>query len=197
MRRSDAAIRRCHEEWVNNVRFQRHDDSGRSRATADREDRFIVRSAITAPDSSIKTIRRAPRTRGSAMTIHRGLIERNLRSYRPLRYLPLTPAQCRARLQCCLAPFSTLALFFSKILPDHIRHARVAMNCLTACQILTWPARSPDFSSIGHVWDMMGRRLNLPGNVDDLARHLEPIWQEIPQETLRLLYHFMPCRVAA
>ncbi|GFS65978.1 uncharacterized protein TNCV_2510131 [Trichonephila clavipes] len=29
--------------------------------------------------------------------------ERNLRSYRPLRNLPLTPAHCRARLQWCLA----------------------------------------------------------------------------------------------
>ncbi|GFW81326.1 HTH_Tnp_Tc3_2 domain-containing protein [Trichonephila clavipes] len=33
------------------------------------------------------------------MTIHRLLIERNLRSYRPLRHLPLTPAHCVARLQ--------------------------------------------------------------------------------------------------
>ncbi|GFV28746.1 hypothetical protein TNCV_3986961 [Trichonephila clavipes] len=34
--------------------------------------------------------------------------------------------------------------------------ARVAMNCLTACQTLPWPARSPDLSSIEHVWDTMG-----------------------------------------
>ncbi|GFU47205.1 HTH_Tnp_Tc3_2 domain-containing protein [Trichonephila clavipes] len=37
------------------------------------------------------------------MTIHRWLIERNIRSYRPLRYLPFTPALCQARLQGCLA----------------------------------------------------------------------------------------------
>ncbi|GFX48172.1 transposable element Tc1 transposase [Trichonephila clavipes] len=34
---------------------------------------------------------------------------------------------------------------------------RVAMNCLTAYQTLTWPARLSDPSSIEHVWDMMGR----------------------------------------
>ncbi|GFW11871.1 transposable element Tc1 transposase [Trichonephila clavipes] len=45
----------------------------------------------------------------------------------------------------------------------------VAMNCLTAYQILPWPAISPDPSTIEHVWDMMGTRLRLPGNVDDLA----------------------------
>ncbi|GFV46668.1 transposable element Tc1 transposase [Trichonephila clavipes] len=33
---------------------------------------------------------------------------------------------------------------------------RVAVNCITAYQILTWPARSPDPSPIKHVWNMMG-----------------------------------------
>ncbi|GFU05553.1 transposable element Tc1 transposase [Trichonephila clavipes] len=37
------------------------------------------------------------------MTIHRPLIEKNLRSYQPLRYLLLTPRDCRARLRWCLA----------------------------------------------------------------------------------------------
>ncbi|GFW39094.1 uncharacterized protein TNCV_1830861 [Trichonephila clavipes] len=51
------AVRRCCQEWVDNGRFQRHDGSGQPRATADREDRLIVRSAVTAPDSSLLTIR--------------------------------------------------------------------------------------------------------------------------------------------
>ncbi|GFX91079.1 transposable element Tc1 transposase [Trichonephila clavipes] len=46
--------------------------------------------------------------------------------------------------------------------------ARVAMNCLTACQTLPRPARSPDLSPIKRVLDMMGRRLHLLGNIDDL-----------------------------
>ncbi|GFY05244.1 hypothetical protein TNCV_2206901 [Trichonephila clavipes] len=78
------------------------------------------------------------------MTIHRPLIEQKLRSYQPLRHLPLMPARCRARLRWCLAR--------------------------SACQTLPWPARSPDLSSIKHVWDVMGRRLPLQGNVDDLAQ---------------------------
>ncbi|GFS84533.1 hypothetical protein TNCV_4606991 [Trichonephila clavipes] len=48
MGRSDAAIRRCWQEWVDSGSFQRHDGSGRPRATADQEDRLIVRSAVTA-----------------------------------------------------------------------------------------------------------------------------------------------------
>ncbi|GFX01206.1 transposable element Tcb1 transposase [Trichonephila clavipes] len=82
---------------------------------------------------------------------------------------------------------------FFKIIPDH----QYAMDCLTACQILPWPARSSDLSSIEHVWDTMERRLHLPWNVDDLARQLEQIWQETSQETTRVLYHSMPRRVAA
>ncbi|GFV24587.1 uncharacterized protein TNCV_1914491 [Trichonephila clavipes] len=41
MGRSDAVIRRCRQEWVDNDRFQRHDGSGRPRATADQEDRLL------------------------------------------------------------------------------------------------------------------------------------------------------------
>ncbi|GFX70693.1 transposable element Tcb1 transposase [Trichonephila clavipes] len=65
------------------------------------------------------------------------------------------------------------------------------------CQTLPCPARSPDLSPIEHVWDMKGRRLHLPGIVDDLARQLMQIWQEIAQLTIMVLYHSMSRRVAA
>ncbi|GFT33912.1 HTH_Tnp_Tc3_2 domain-containing protein [Trichonephila clavipes] len=71
-------------------------------ATADREDRLTIRSSVTAFDSSLSTIRRVTRTPVSSNTNHRRLIGRNLRSYRPLRNLSLTPAHCRAILQWCL-----------------------------------------------------------------------------------------------
>ncbi|GFV05226.1 transposable element Tc1 transposase [Trichonephila clavipes] len=48
----------------------------------------------------------------------------------------------------------------------------------SACQTLPWSARSPDISPIDPVWDMMGRRLHLPGHVDELARQLEEIWKK-------------------
>ena len=72
--------------------------------------------------------------------------------------------------------------------------ARVAMNCLKACQTLPWPA---DLSPIERVCDMMGRRLHLARNVDDLFRQLVRIWPEITQETTRELYRSMPRRVSA
>ncbi|GFW86119.1 transposable element Tcb2 transposase [Trichonephila clavipes] len=94
--RRDASVRRCGHECSNNVRFQRHDDSSRSRVKAELEVSFIVISAVTVPNTLLLTIRRATRTRVSTMTIHRRLIHRSLRLYRPLRHLPLTTAQCQA-----------------------------------------------------------------------------------------------------
>ncbi|GFU35603.1 hypothetical protein TNCV_2099091 [Trichonephila clavipes] len=45
---------------------------------------------------------------------------------------------------------------------------RAAMNCLTSCQTLPWPARSLfNRACLGY---MIGIRLYLPGNVDDLAQ---------------------------
>ncbi|GFX47409.1 HTH_Tnp_Tc3_2 domain-containing protein [Trichonephila clavipes] len=58
MGRSDAAIRRCWQEWVDKGKFQRHGGRGRPRTTADWEDTLIVISAVTAPDSSLSTIKR-------------------------------------------------------------------------------------------------------------------------------------------
>ncbi|GFV81235.1 HTH_Tnp_Tc3_2 domain-containing protein [Trichonephila clavipes] len=80
MGRSYRAIRRCWQEWMDNGRFQRHDGRGRPKATADREGRLIVRSSVTASDSPLSTIRRVTCTRVFTLTIHRPLVERNLRS---------------------------------------------------------------------------------------------------------------------
>ncbi|GFV17433.1 transposable element Tc1 transposase [Trichonephila clavipes] len=76
----------------------------------------------------------------------------------------------------------------------HTTH--VAINSLTALQTLPCPARSPNSSPIEHVWDVMGMRLHLLGNVDNLTRQLEQIWQEIPKGTIRVLYHSMSRGVA-
>ncbi|GFS92908.1 HTH_Tnp_Tc3_2 domain-containing protein [Trichonephila clavipes] len=63
MGRSDTAIGRYWQELVDIGKFQRHDGSGRPTATEDPEDRLTVRSAVTAPESSLLSIRRVTRTR--------------------------------------------------------------------------------------------------------------------------------------
>ncbi|UYV82659.1 hypothetical protein LAZ67_22000420 [Cordylochernes scorpioides] len=99
--RSDAAIRRCWQKWVNNGSIQRQEGSGRPRATTEREDRAIVRTAVAAPESTLSTIQRVTGTQVSKMTINRRLRERNLKARRPLRCLPLTPVHQQVRLQWC------------------------------------------------------------------------------------------------
>ncbi|GFX61079.1 HTH_Tnp_Tc3_2 domain-containing protein [Trichonephila clavipes] len=235
MGRSDAAIRRCWQEWLDNGRFQCHDGSGQPRATADREDRLIVRSAVTISDSSLSTVSQATtRTRVCNTTIHRQLMEQNLRSYRPLHHLPLTPAHCRARLQWCLAlsgwnPAEGGFIVFSEesrfqMCPDDhrkrvcrppgqcddpaftiSRHTGPSTKSYGLNRHFFWSSLElekhfqgqSDLSLIEHVWDMMGRRLYLLWNIDDLARQLEQIWQEIPQVTIGVLYHSMPRHVTA
>ncbi|GFX38379.1 transposable element Tc1 transposase [Trichonephila clavipes] len=228
MGRSYAAIRKCWEEWVDSGRFQHHDGSGRPRATADQEDRLTVRSAVTALDSSLSTIRlfsdgshfhlcpddhrrrvwrRSGQRANPAFTIARhtgprqgvmvwgaisfeaGPLWSSLEDY--LQHIGTSTA-------FVLLPF-LLQYPGSIFQQDNAKpqRTRVATNCLTAYQTLSWPARSPDPSPIEHVWDMMGRRLYLPGNVDGLARQLEQIWPEIPQRTIKVLYHSVSRRVAA
>ncbi|GFV65096.1 transposable element Tcb1 transposase [Trichonephila clavipes] len=68
------------------------------------------------------------------------------------------------------------------------------MNCLIVYQTLLFGQADP--SPIEPVWDMMGMRLHLLGNVYDLVQQLEQIWQEIPQETIIVLHHSMLRRVA-
>ncbi|GFS75947.1 transposable element Tcb1 transposase [Trichonephila clavipes] len=169
MGRSAAAIRRCWQEWVNSGRFQRHDGSGRPRTTADQEDRLIVKSAVTALDSSLSTIIRATMF-SDEFLFHLGPEDHRRRVLR-------RPGQ-------------------------HADHAFTIARPTSPQQgVMIWGAISFE---AGPLWSLLeahlqhsGRRLRLPGNVDELARQLEQIWQEIPQETIRVLYRSMSRRVAA
>ncbi|GFX41476.1 transposable element Tc1 transposase [Trichonephila clavipes] len=180
--------------------FQRRDDSGRPKAAADRKDRLIVRSAVTAPDSSSSTIRRTTRTRVSTMTFHRPSMKFTLVSI-------VTPPASHA---CTLSSQITRRIPLPTVPEDHRRRVwrRLGQRADPALIIArhTGPQPGvmllkhflgqPDLSPIEHIWDMMGRRLHLPGNVDDLVRQLKQILQEIPQENVRVLHHSMPLRVA-
>ncbi|GFV31621.1 transposable element Tc1 transposase [Trichonephila clavipes] len=215
-------------------RFQRHDGNSRPRATEDREDRLIVRSTVTAPDSLLSTIRRATHTDDSRFQLcpddHRRHVWRrpgqradptftisrhtdpqpgvmiwgdiSFDSRTPLvviRDALTSQRYANDILRTVLLPFLLKypgGLIFQQ---DNTRPhtAHIAMNCLTAYQTLPSTARLPGLSPVEHVWDMMGRGLHLPENVDDLAQQLKQIWQEIPQETIRVFYYSMLRHVAA
>jgi hypothetical protein len=66
---------------------------------------------------------------------------------------------------------------------------------------MIWPARSPDLNPIGHVWDMVGRRIKVrnpaPANLRHLSAAVIQEWQEIDQAVIQDLFEGMARRMEA
>ncbi|GFW32963.1 transposable element Tcb1 transposase [Trichonephila clavipes] len=162
-------------EWEDSNRFQRHDGSDRPTATVDREDILIVRSAVTEPDSSLSTITRTNPASNCVLTIIEDVSGDSWGSL-PILISLVHATQALDQELRSGVPLPFLLQYIDLVFQqDNARPhtARVVMSCLTALQTLPWPARSPDLSPVMHVWDMMGRQLHLPGNINDLVWQLE------------------------
>ncbi|GFU64369.1 DDE_3 domain-containing protein [Trichonephila clavipes] len=75
--------------------------------------------------------------------------------------------------------------------------ARVAQDFLRHIQTLPWPARSPEFSSVEHVWDQLKRQMPSCHSVHDLELAVQDLWAHLPQDNIRCVINSMPDRVAA
>ena len=69
-------------------------------------------------------------------------------------------------------------------------------------EVLPWPAHSSDLSSIEHVWDVLGRRINYqekyplpPSSLDVLEHRIRSEWERIDQQEIRNLISSMPRRL--
>ncbi|UYV74897.1 Transposase, partial [Cordylochernes scorpioides] len=135
--RSDAAIKRFWQKWVNNGSMQRQDGSGRPRATTERRTEQL--SEWLSHSTGIHVIYHPTCDRGtqvSKMTINRRLRERNLRARRPLRCPPLTPVHRQVRLQWCRERSTWNCADWERIVfsdesrfllgPSQRRHARIS-----------------------------------------------------------------------
>ena len=64
-------------------------------------------------------------------------------------------------------------------------HGRSPLVVVQDLEVLDWPSRSPDFNSIEHIWDELGRRVrqqvNLPQTLGDLKRALVEQWRRLPE----------------
>ncbi|GFY14939.1 HTH_Tnp_Tc3_2 domain-containing protein [Trichonephila clavipes] len=87
-------------EMVNNA-ADRKTESGATRKTTRREDRWIVRQALVDPTVTLSTIRADVGVATVPQTISRHLAEANLKSKRTFRALPLTLEHRQLRLQAC------------------------------------------------------------------------------------------------
>ncbi|GFW44429.1 transposable element Tcb2 transposase [Trichonephila clavipes] len=75
--------------------------------------------------------------------------------------------------------------------------ARVAQDFLRHFQTLPWPPRSPNLSSVEHVWDQLKRQMPSCHSVHDLELAVQDLWANLPQDNMRCLINSMPNRVAA
>ena len=79
--------------------------------------------------------------------------------------------------------------------------ARVSVDYLQQQNIdlLSWPACSPDFSPIEHLWDALDRRVRQrqPQTLGDLRNFLVEEWNRIAQQQIRTLINSMRRRCLA
>lgn len=85
-----------------------------------------------------------------------------------------------------LHAISFLGPFPSKIVPYDSPLSELPPWCFLLLQ-----ARSPNFSSVGHIWDIIGRQIRWP--------KMSKIWsnnsRNVSQNEIRNLYHSLPKRI--
>jgi hypothetical protein len=104
-----------------------------------------------------------------------------------------------------VVPFAPFIGNDSILMHDNARPhiAQIVNEYLDTVKIhhMIWPTRSPDLNPIGHVWDMVGRRVKVrtsaPANLRHLSAAVIQEWQEIDQAVIQDLFEGMARRMEA
>ncbi|GFW15614.1 transposable element Tcb2 transposase [Trichonephila clavipes] len=62
--------------------------------------------------------------------------------------------------------------------------ARVSKDCLRTVTTLPWPARTPDFSPIEHIWNHLGQRIGHSTSLNELEARLQQIWNKMSHDII-------------
>ncbi|GFT79000.1 transposable element Tcb1 transposase [Trichonephila clavipes] len=149
--------------------FRRRPSSGRPLQASHREDRHIVRSTRVQPTASSFAIQAQVAPSLGAPGSSR-IIRRHLAEGHLGSWRPL------------------------RLLPTN---RWVSQDCLRTVTTLSWPAQSPDLSSIEHIRDHLPRRVVHPTSLTELEARLQQIWNEMSQDIIQNLYASMPDRIAS
>jgi transposase len=83
----------------------------------------------------------------------------------------------------------------------HRSRAATAYLQSEAVTYVHWPAMSPDLNPIDHIWDILGRRIEvrepLVQNIRQLEASFHREWQQLSQQDIRCLTGGMRRRIEA
>jgi transposase len=96
-------------------------------------------------------------------------------------------------------PLATRPVYMDDNARPHRSRAVTAYLQIEAVTSVPWPAISPDFNPIEHIWDMLGRRMQAREppvqNIRQLEAALHREWQQLSQQDIRRLTGGMRHRV--
>jgi transposase len=98
-------------------------------------------------------------------------------------------------------PLATRPVYMNDNARTHRSRAVTAYFQSKAVTSVPWPAMSPDLNPIGHIWDMLGRRIHAQEppvqSIRQLQVALHREWQQLSQHDIRRLTGGMRRRVEA
>jgi hypothetical protein len=98
-------------------------------------------------------------------------------------------------------PPATRPVYMDDNARPHRSRAVTAYLQSEAVTYVHWPAMSPDLNPIDHIWDILGRRIQVREppvqNIRQLEASVHREWQQLSQQDIRCLTGGMRCRVEA
>ncbi|GFV70399.1 transposable element Tcb1 transposase [Trichonephila clavipes] len=174
------------------------DRCGPPQCTTSREERQIVRMAVTYRSVASRTIAHHIESSRICLQHHDGRIR--VRRHRGERMLN----SCVIHRHTGPAPGIMVwggIRYHSRTPLVRIAGTLNSQRYISEIELLLWPARFPDLSPIENMWYMVTQRFSqitpLSAAPDQLWQRVEAAWSVVPQEHIQSLFESMPRRAIA